>query len=250
MKSHPIQSRGITITWFGHSAFSIVSPDGKTVLIDPWLDNPKSPPGAKDRATADLILVTHGHSDHLGNTMELAKRTGAPVLAIHELALYLAGHGVKDARGMNKGGTMVVGGISVTMVDARHSALIDGSEDLVSGGEAAGFIVRFPQGCTVYHAGDTSVFGDMKLIAELYKPNVAILPIGGLFTMDPREAAYAAKMIKPDFIVGMHYGTFPVLTGTPAELRKLLPAGLRNHLIELSIGTPGVLVPGRAGRRR
>jgi L-ascorbate metabolism protein UlaG (beta-lactamase superfamily) len=244
--------KGIPITWFGHSAFRIVSPGGKVVLIDPWLDNPKAPPGAKDIRKADLILVTHGHSDHLGNTVEIAKRTGAAVLAIHEIALYLERNGVTTARGMNKGGTTVVGDISVTMVDARHSSEIDGGEGgHVSGGEAAGFVIRFEDGSSIYHAGDTSVFGDMRIIAELYRPHVAILPIGGLYTMDVREAAYAAKLLKPDFIIGMHYGTFPVLTGTPGELKKLLPPALRNRVIELVPGTPGVLIIKKAsGRRR
>ena len=249
----PASTKGIPITWFGHSAFTIVSPGGKVVLIDPWLDNPKAPPGAKDMKKVDLILVTHGHSDHLGNTVEIARRTGAAVLAIHEIALYLERSGVSTAKGMNKGGTVAVGDIRVTMVDARHSSEIDGDGggSHVSGGEAAGFVVRFEDGSTIYHAGDTSVFGDMRIIAELYRPHVAILPIGGLYTMDVREAAYAVKLLRPDFIIGMHYGTFPVLTGTPAELKKLLPPGLRNRVIELVPGTPGVLIIKKStGKRR
>lgn len=233
------QKRGaLNITWFGHSAFLLKAPGGKSVLIDPWLDNPKAPPGAKDFTPADLILLTHGHSDHVGNTIEVARRTKATVIAIYEISLYLQEHGVSTAQGMNKGGTMRVDEVKVTMVDARHSSDIDVGGSVIPGGEPAGFIVELENGFRVYHAGDTSVFGDMKLIADLYKPQLAILPIGGLYTMDPREAAYACKLLKPEYIVGMHYGTFPVLAGTPQELRNNLPPAMKKCVIEL--------VPGQA----
>jgi len=226
----------LSITWFGHSAFLLKSPGGKSVLIDPWLDNPNAPAGAKEIAPVDLILLTHGHSDHVGNTIDVAKRTKAPVIAIYEISLYLQEHGVSTAQGMNKGGTMRVNGLTVTMVDARHSSGIDAGGAVIPGGEPAGFVVEFENGFRVYHAGDTSLFGDMKLIAELYKPQLVILPIGGLYTMGPREAAFACKMLKADHIVGMHYGTFPVLAGTPQELRKLLPAAMRKRVMELVPG--------------
>ncbi len=226
----------LQLVWFGHSAFSITSPGGKNILIDPWLENPKAPPEAKELSKVDLILVTHGHSDHVGNTVELSKRFGAKVLAIYEVYAYLQSHGVTTAQGMNKGGTVDVLGMKVTMVDAKHSSGIDSNGSMSPGGEAAAFVVEFENGFTLYHAGDTTVFSDMKLIGELYRPQAALLPIGGLYTMGPREAALACKLLNPRFIIGMHYGTFPMLTGTPAELRKYLPATLKSRVIELQPG--------------
>ncbi len=226
----------LTVTWFGHSAFRLESPGSPTVLIDPWLDNPKAPPGAAAQVGADVILVTHGHGDHIGNAVDIARRTGARVVAIHELSLYFKMRGVTTAMGMNKGGTVAFDGLQVTMVDAKHSADVDVGDTLAPGGEAAGYVVRLANGFTVYHAGDTAVFGDMKLIAQLYKPDVAILPIGGLYTMDPRAAAFACGLLKAKYVIGMHYGTFPALTGTPAELRTHLPAVKRKCVIELEPG--------------
>lgn len=226
----------VQLTWLGHSAFQVVSPGGKIVLFDPWLDNPKAPTGAKDINHIDLILVSHGHSDHLGNTVALAKRTNAKVLAIYEVHLYLKSCGVQNEQGMNKGGTINVDGIKVTMVDAKHSSDIDVGGSLIPGGEAAGYVVEFENGTRVYHAGDTALFMDMKLIGQLYKPEVALLPIGDLYTMDPRAAAKACEWLNPKHIIGMHYGTFPALTGTPAELRKALPQRLKSRVRELQPG--------------
>jgi len=230
-----------SITWFGHSAFRLISPSGRIVFIDPWLDNPKAPPVAQDLSAADLILVTHGHCDHVGNTIALAARTGAAVIGIHELALHLQARGVKNVAGMNKGGTLIHEGIAVTMVDAKHSGEIDTEGTVIPGGEAAGFVVRMENGLSVYHAGDTSVFGDMKLIARLYKPSVAMLPIGGLYTMDPTEASLACQLLDPGVIIGMHYGTFPALVGTPAALRNTLPSRLKSRVRELTPGIPVML---------
>ncbi len=238
MKATKTKKEKLNITWFGHSAFLLKAPGGRSVLIDPWLDNPKAPAGAKDTVSADLILVTHAHSDHLGNTVEIAKRTGVKVVAIHEISLYLRDQGVGESIGMNKGGAMQVDGISVTMVDARHSSGVDVGENVIPGGEAAGFVVHFENGFRVYHAGDTTVFGDMKIIADLYKPQLAILPIGGLYTMGPVEAAYACKLLKPRYVIGMHYGTFPPLSGTPDALRKKLPGSMKKIVLELNPGTP------------
>lgn len=233
---------GVTVTWFGHSAFLFESTRGKRILIDPWLDNPRAPEGAWDVTDIHVVLVTHGHSDHLGNCVEIAKRTGARVIAIHEVSLYLKDCGVASLTGMNKGGTLDLGGISVTMTDARHSSSIDASEEVKTGGEAAGYVVKFENGFSVYHAGDTAVFGDMKLIAQLYKPDAVFLPVGDLFTMGPREAALACAFLKPRVaIVGMHYGTFPPLAGTPAELKRLLPAAMRKQVRVLEPGIPTVL---------
>ena len=229
--------RKTELTWLGHSAFKIVSPGGKTILIDPWLDNPKAPPGAEDIAKVDLILVTHGHSDHLGKTIELTRRTGARVFAIHEVSLYLKSRGVTAAQGMNKGGTISSDGIRVTMVDAKHSADISEDGKTIPGGEAAGFVIELENGLKIYHAGDTALFLDMKLIAQLYKPDTVLLPIGDLYTMGPKEAALACEWLHPKRIIGMHYGTFPALTGTPDELRKCLKPNLRKRLIVLTPGS-------------
>jgi len=235
-KSKKSPQEKLKLTWYGHSAFLMQAPGGKAVLVDPWLDNPKAPAGAKDIADVDLILITHGHSDHVGNCVEVAKRTGAKVVSIYEICLYMQSQGVAGAQGMNKGGTMGVDGIQVTMVNALHSSDLDVGGAVVPGGEAAGFVIEFENGFKVYHAGDTAVFGDMKLIANLYKPQLALLPIGGLYTMGPREAAYACGLMRPRYIIGMHYGTFPVLTGTPGELKKYLPPPLRKNVRELEPG--------------
>jgi len=230
------KSYGIKITWFGHSAILIESPKGKRILIDPWLDNPKAPEGAMDITNVDLILITHGHSDHIGNTIEIAKRTGAKVISIFEVYLHIEAQGVTNAQGMNKGGTVDIDGIKVAMVDAKHSSGIDLDGKVINGGAAAGYIIETENNFKVYHAGDTALFGDMKIIGEFYKPDVALLPIGGLYTMGPREAAYACKLLKPKYIIGMHYGTFPVLTGSPEELKELLPNDMKNRVIILEPG--------------
>ena len=227
---------GIKITWYGHSAFLLESQNGKNILIDPWLDNPKAPEGAKDIANVDLILITHGHSDHIGTSIEIAKRTNAKIISIFEISLYISGHGITNTQGMNKGGTVDIDGVKVTMVDAKHSSGIDQNGKVIEGGEPAGYIIEFENGFKIYHAGDTALFGDMKLIGKFYEPDLVILPIGGLYTMGPDEAAYACRLLKPKYIIGMHYGTFPVLTGTPDELRRRLPTNLRKRVIELEAG--------------
>jgi len=239
-KTHS-SKKGLHVTWLGHSAFLLEPPGGKRVLIDPWLDNPRAPSGAKEIAPVDIILVSHGHSDHLGNTVEVAKRTGATVVAIFEIALYLQAHGVENAVGINKGGTTTIDGVQITMVDAKHSSGIDDGTTVLPGGEAAGFIIRFPNGFVAYHAGDTSLFTDMKLFGKLYHPRAAFLPIGDLYTMGPRDAAMACQYLSPRHIIGMHYGTFPALTGTPEELRKHLPAKLRDKVRILEPGSVATL---------
>ncbi|MBA4312123.1 MAG: metal-dependent hydrolase [Chlorobiaceae bacterium] len=229
----------LKITWLGHAAFLLETLQGKRILIDPWLENPKAPANAIGIQNIDLILITHGHSDHIGNTSAIAKRTNAKVIAIFELYLHLMNLGLTNVQGMNKGGTLNHAGIKITMVDAKHSSGVDHEAKVLTGGEAAGFVIELENGFKIYHAGDTSIFGDMKIIGEIYKPDLVLLPIGGVYTMGPEEASYACKLLKPKHIIGMHYGTFPILTGTPDELKKLLSKEMKNKVIEL---TPGEMI--------
>lgn len=225
----------LAITWFGHSAFRLRTPGGKEVLIDPWYTgNPAFPASARPRA-ADLILVTHGHFDHFTDVVAMAKETGAPVAAIWEITTYLGTKGIKNLEPMNKGGTITVKGLRVTMTDARHSSSFDDNGTTVYLGEAAGFIVRLENGQVIYFAGDTALFGDMKLIGELYKPDIAFLPIGDRFTMGPDTAAMAARWLGVKQVVPMHHGTFPALTGTPEHLEAHL-AGSSIEVLKLKPG--------------
>lgn len=214
---------GATITWLGHATFLIETPGQKSMVIDPWLKgNPKCPKTYHDLQAADIILITHGHFDHMGSAAELAQRTGASVVSNFEIASYLESQGVKKTIGMNKGGTVIFGDIKVTMVHADHSSGITTENGTIYGGEASGFVVTLENGLTIYHGGDTNVFSDMQLIRELYAPDIALLPIGGHFTMSPKEAAYAVKLLQPKMVIPMHYGTFEALSGTPQALKDLL----------------------------
>jgi len=213
----------VKVTFLGHSAFKIVSPKGVVVYIDPFLSgNAKTPTEMKTVEKADLILVTHGHGDHVGDTLAIAEKTNAKIIAMVELGRYLAKKGAKNVVGMNKGGTYNIHGISITMVHALHSSSArEGDQDIYTG-DAAGFVIQFENGFTLYHAGDTEVFGDMKIIGEIYKPELSLLPIGSQYTMDPREATYAAKLLGSRYVIPMHYGTWAVLTGTPEEFLRLM----------------------------
>ncbi len=223
--------RGNKITWLGHSAFRIDTAGGQMVLIDPWITgNPKCPPGTKfDRV--DTILVTHAHDDHLGDTIALAKKHNCKVVCIYEMYLWLATQGVTQCCPMSKGGSQRVGEIEVTMTHAIHSSGIEENGKVIYAGEPAGYIVRLPGGLVLYHAGDTGIFGDMKLIGELYTPEIGCLPIGDLYTMGPREAAMAIRLLNVKHVLPMHYGTFDKLPGTTEELRRLTQdvAGLTIH---------------------
>jgi L-ascorbate metabolism protein UlaG (beta-lactamase superfamily) len=215
---------GIKLTWLGHATFRIGTPGGKTILVDPWvMGNPMCPDEDKYVKNVDVMLCTHGHFDHIGDAVEIAKKHSPVVVAVPELAHWLEKKGVRQVSGMNKGGTQTVGDIRVTMVHADHSCGITDGDQIVYGGEACGYVIEFSNGVKVYHAGDTNVFGDMAIIRDLYAPDVAMIPIGDHYTMSPREAAYACNLLKPKAIIAMHFGTFPVLTGRPRDLQKLVP---------------------------
>lgn len=225
----------LAIQWLGHSTFVITSPGGKRIVLDPWLEtNPKCPDEHKKITKADLILVTHGHPDHVGDVVSVARTTGAPVIAILELAKWFEEKGLKSVHGINKGGTINIAGIGVTMVQAQHSGGFEVEGRMIYVGEPAGYVIRLEDGRSLYFAGDTDVFSDMALIKQIHAPEIALLPIGDYFTMGPKGAALAAELLGVQLVVPMHYGTFPVLVGTPAELRALLAPGIQ--LLELQPG--------------
>jgi L-ascorbate metabolism protein UlaG (beta-lactamase superfamily) len=207
----------VELTWLGHSAFRVDTPGGKRIYVDPWLSNPKCPENEREPERVDLILLTHGHGDHVGETVELWEKFHPPVVAIIELRGWLAGQGVEEnvAHSPNKGGTVPIDGISATFTDAKHSSSADDGTYL---GEPAGIVLTLENGFTIYFAGDTNVFGDMQLIGRLYEPDVAVLPVGDHFTMGPKEAALAIELLGVDRVIPCHYGTFPLLAGHPDQL--------------------------------
>lgn len=211
----------VQITWLGHSTFKVETA-GKTILIDPWVaNNPACPDSEKKVRKVDLLLCTHGHGDHIGDAVPIVREHQPTVVGIYELCLWLQKKGAQKISPMNKGGSQTVEGIRVTMVHADHSCGIqDDDGSIIYGGEAVGYVLEFENGIRLYHAGDTNVFGDMAIIRELYGPDYALLPIGDLFTMGPREVEYACTLLRPKVVIPMHFGTFPPLTGRPADLRK------------------------------
>src|SRR4030042_1414441 len=216
--------RGVQITFLGHSAFKLTG-DGVNVLLDPRLSNPLLNTPVDKVGPVDLILVTHGHGDPVGETVAVARANNAPVVAIHELSVILARQGAPEVIGMNKGGTLDIAGCKVTMTQAVHSSAVDEGGELIAAGDPAGFVVEFANGFVVYHAGDTAAFRDMELIRELHHPELIMLPIGSHYVMSPAEAALACRMLKPRWVIPMHYGTFPVLTAPPGGVVHGLKGG-------------------------
>lgn len=210
-----------SLTWLGHASFRIDSPGGKRIYVDPFLEGPTCPDDERKPERVDLILLTHGHDDHVGSTVDLFQKHKPRVIAPVELRAWLAAKGVETGGGdnPNKGGTVDADGIKVTMTNAHHSSSI---EDTYTG-EPCGLVVELEDGKKIYFAGDTCVFGDMQLIGRIYEPDLAVLPIGDHFTMGPREAAVACELLGVKRVVPCHWGTFPLLRGRPEELAELAP---------------------------
>jgi L-ascorbate metabolism protein UlaG (beta-lactamase superfamily) len=225
------------ITWLGHGTFEFVLANGETLVLDPWTDgNPKYPKEHRFRRI-DTMLISHGHFDHIHDAVPLAKKFTPEVCAIFETCEWLKKKGVEKTMPMNKGGSQKLGSVTATMTHAIHSCGITDGDEIVYGGEAAGYVLNFADGRTAYFAGDTNVFTDMQLIAEMYRPELIFLPIGDLFTMSPREAAVACRLLKAKKVIPMHFGTFPALTGTPEQLAALI-AGSGPEVWKLEPGKP------------
>jgi L-ascorbate metabolism protein UlaG (beta-lactamase superfamily) len=220
--------RGTRITWLGHATVLVQTAQGTNILIDPFIaQNPKYPTGFVLPEKIQYVLATHGHGDHISDVVPVASRHDSTVVAIYELADYFAGKGVARTIGMGIGGTVQLNEVAATMVAAVHSSSIDDERGSHYAGIAAGFVLTIAAGPVLYHAGDTAVFGDMKLIYELYQPEVAMLPIGGHFTMGPKEAALAVRLLEPKIVLPLHFGTYPPLQGTPEQLATLVDAGVQ-----------------------
>lgn len=233
--------KGTAVTWLGHGTWLWETTEGKRVLVDAWLGgNPSCPDELKDPRPLDAILITHGHFDHINDAVEIITSSGAPTVGMFDLTGYLASQGCDEGQmvGINVGGTVEVAGCRVTMVQAVHSSGMPNPAGGASlyGGNPAGFVIEFPGGLVAYQAGDTDVFLDMGLIADLYRPTVAVLPVGDHFTMGARQAAYAIGLLKGvETVLCGHWGTFPLLHGTPAKVRDALGASS----VEVPDLTPG-----------
>jgi len=221
---------GVSFTWVGHGTWKVRSANWKEIIIDPWvMNNPVAPEKVKKVEKCDLMLITHGHFDHVYDALEIAKEHKPKIVTNFEIGHWLQSKGIDGGTvtGGNTGGTVEVDGIKVTLVHAEHSCGITDGDQILYGGNACGLVIEFENGFTIYFAGDTDVFGDMAVIAELGHFDVAFLPIGGLFTMSPVRAAKAVALLGVKTVVPMHFGTFPPLTGTPAELQGLVGSGVQ-----------------------
>ena len=215
--------KGTTVTWLGHATVHVATAKGTSILIDPFIEqNPKFPKGYKLPEKIDLILATHGHGDHVADLVSVAEKHGSTVVGMVELMGWAESKGVKKTVGMNLGGSWAHEDVVISLVEAKHSGGADGGNQIVYAGEATGFVITVKDGPVLYHAGDTCAFLDMQLIRDLYQPELAMLPIGDHYTMGPKGAALAAKYLGATSVLPIHYGTFPVLTGTPEELAALL----------------------------
>lgn len=235
MSQHPRPK----FSYLGHATVRCDLPGGEVVLIDPWvMNNPVCPADQKSFDRLDAMLITHAHFDHMGDAVELAKRhRPSRVVANFEICSWLESKGVENCSGMNLGGAQDVLGLQVTMVRADHSSGISDGGTILYGGAAAGFVVKLPGGYTFYHAGDTALYSDMQLLGELFRPELALLPIGDHFTMGPRQAARACRFLGVRQVIPIHWGTFPLLTGTPEQLVKALDDhGTNCKVIALSPG--------------
>lgn len=221
---------GVSFTWIGHGTWLVRTSGGKSILIDPWvMNNPVAPESLKKIDDLDIMVITHGHFDHIFDAVEIGKATNPKVIAQFETAAWLEKKGVVGATGLafNKGGMVEIDGVQFTMTHADHSCGISDGDQIVYGGEAVGYVIRFENGFTIYFSGDTGIFGDMALIGEMYKPEVAFLPVGGHYIMEPMQAAKAAQLIGVKTVVPMHFGTFPILDGTPAQVQQIVGPGIR-----------------------
>jgi L-ascorbate metabolism protein UlaG (beta-lactamase superfamily) len=228
------------ITWLGHATVLVQTLKGTNILIDPFIaHNPKYPQDFRLPEKIHYVLLTHGHGDHISDAVPVAQKHGSKVVAIYELADYIAGKGAKETIGMNIGGSAELDDVTATMVDAKHSSGAEDEKGTHYVGVAAGFVLEIPGSPALYHAGDTCAFSDMQLIRELYKPEIAMLPIGGFYTMGPKEAALACKFLSPKTVLPIHWGTFPPLKGTPDDLAKLVEPG-----IKVARWKPGDTFPG------
>ncbi len=214
-----------TFTYCGHSSLLCTLDDGRVLLFEPFLaSNPRCPDALKQPARVDAMLITHAHADHMADAVSVAAATEPEaVVATYEICSWLASKGVANVAGMNVGGTQkILGDIEVTQVPAIHTSGLQDGDRMIYGGVATGFVVRLPDGFTFYHAGDTALFSDMRLIADLYAPSLGFLPIGDCYTMGPREAAHACRFLGIERVVPIHYATLPELTGTPVVFRQEL----------------------------
>lgn len=228
----------VEITWLGHGTFQFRLESGEVILMDPWTEGNPSFPTKHSFSRIDAIMITHGHYDHIHDAVALAKKYSPQVVAIYETCEWLGSKGVGQLNPMNKGGSQKVGAITVTMTHAVHSCGIKDGDRMVYGGEACGYVLRLPDNRSLYFAGDTAVFSDMALIEQLYHPELAILPIGDLFVMSPKEAALACCMLKPRKVIPMHFATFPGLTGRPEQLAELIKDQRETEVWTLKPGEP------------